>query len=177
MPLKLRQTNYESRRRTRMNIRDEESEHSSRVINKGEHQMKKIAPALSILLLSVACASMPMKSTDNGGAAGSATLIAKTSAQAQNYIAFNAPSQIRSVDDDTVMTGLTLKGTLTNKGFIPAGTIEGRGSFCAEGKDWLSLSDLRVHKASEGAPSGSYVLGCANANGSFSPASREIVAQ
>ncbi|HKO02729.1 MAG TPA: hypothetical protein VJ032_13600 [Thermoanaerobaculia bacterium] len=139
--------------------------------------MKKNASALAVLLLSVACASMPMKSSDNAGTSGSSSAIAKSSLQAQNYILFSSPGQIRSVDDDTVVTGFSLKGTLTNKGFMPAGSIEGRGSFCAEGKDWLSLSDLKVHKASEGSPSGSYVLGCANANGSFSPASREVAAQ
>jgi hypothetical protein len=137
--------------------------------------MKKTAPALAILLLSAACASMPMKSADNGGTAGSSSMIAKSSLQAQNYILFSSPEKIRSVDDDAIVTGLSLKGTLTNHGFIPAGKIEGRGSLCAEGKDWLSLSDLKVHKASEGSPAGSYVLGCANANGTFSPASREVV--
>jgi hypothetical protein len=145
------------------------------MIEKEKHQMKKTAPALAILLLSAACASMPMKSADNGGTSGSASAIAKTSMQAQNYILFTSPGQIRSVDDDAIVTGLSLKGTLTNKGFIPAGKIAGRGSLCAEGKDWLSLTDLKVHKASEGSPNGSYVLGCANPNGSFSPASREVV--
>ena len=139
--------------------------------------MKKTAPALAVLLLSAACASMPMTSNNNGGSAGSSSPVAKTGLQAQNYILFSSPGQIRSVDDDTIVTGFSLKGTLTNKGFIPAGKIVGRGSFCAEGKDWLSLSDLQVHKASEGTPSGSYIVGCANPNGSFSPASREVVSQ
>lgn len=139
--------------------------------------MKKTAPFLAALVLSVGCASMPMTSSDTGAASGASAPIAKSSLQATNYIMFSSPSQIRSVDDDAILSGFHLKGTLTNKGFVPAGSIEGRGSFCADGKDWLSLATLTVHKASEGAPTGSYVLGCANANGSFTPASRNVVVQ
>ena len=135
--------------------------------------MKKTAAAL-VLLLSAACASTPMNSssTAGGGVFGASSVAAK-STDAPNYILFSSPNAVRNVDFSTNVYGLNLKGTMTNKGFIPAGKIEGRGSFCADGKDWLSLADLSVHKADK-APEGSYVLGCAQASG-FTPASRDAV--
>ena len=122
--------------------------------------MKKIAVALA-LVLTAACASTPMNSS-------SAT-------DAPNYILFSSPNAVRNVDFSTAVSGLNLKGTMTNRGFYPAGKIEGRGNFCADGKDWLSLTDLTIHKTSDGkSPEGSYVLGCVSASG-FQPASRDAV--
>jgi len=138
--------------------------------------MKKTAAALA-LLITAACSSLPMNSSAKDSSAGtgsSAQAIATKAAYAPNYILFSSPNAVRAVDYSTSVYGLNLKGTMTTKGFIPAGKIEGRGSFCAEGKDWLSLADLSQHKAADKAPEGSYVLGCVSASG-FSPASRDAV--
>jgi hypothetical protein len=141
--------------------------------------MKKTAVALA-LVLTAACASAPMNSASNdkasGGTAFGTSGVATRSADAPNYILFSEPNAVRTVDYSKSIYGLNLKGTMTNRGFYPASkTIEGRGQFCADGKDWLSLTDLSVHKASDGkSPAGSYVLGCA-ANNGFQPASRDAV--
>ena len=75
------------------------------------------------------------------------------------------------------MRGLHVRGTMTNRGFYPAGEIQGSGKFCADGKDWLSLSDLKVHSAAEAkSPIAPYILGCSTSAG-FQPASRAVVAQ
>ena len=138
--------------------------------------MKKTAIALA-LLLTAACSSMPMNSSSKDSTSGAASSapagITTKAAYAPNYILFSSPNAVRTVDYSTSVYGLNLKGTWTNKGFYPAGKIEGRGNFCAEGKDWLSLTDLTVHKADK-TPEGSYVLGCASASG-FTPASRDAV--
>jgi len=137
--------------------------------------MKKIAAALA-LMLTAACASTPMNSSSATDAtAFGASKVAARSTDAPNYILFSSPNAIRNVDFSTNVYGLNLKGTMTNRGFYPAGKIEGRGSFCAEGKDWLSLADLSIHKSADGkSPEGSYVLGCVSASG-FQPASRDAV--
>ena len=137
--------------------------------------MKKFAAAFA-LVLTAACASTPMNSSSkDAGTVFGASSVASKSTDAPNYILFSSPNAVRNVDFSTNVYGLNLKGTMTNRGFIPAGKIEGRGNFCAEGKDWLSLADLSVHKAADGkSPEGSYVLGCASASG-FTPASRDAV--
>jgi len=140
--------------------------------------MKKLAAALA-LVLTAACASTPMNSSSKDANAGStmfgASSIAAKSTDAPNYILFSSPNAVRNVDFSTNVYGLNLKGTMTNRGFYPAGKIEGRGNFCADGKDWLSLSDLSIHKSADGkTPEGSYVLGCASTSG-FTPASRDAV--
>ena len=140
--------------------------------------MKKLAAALA-LVLTAACASTPMNSSSKDSSASSslfgASSVAVKATDAPNYILFSSPNAVRNVDFSTSVYGLNLKGTMTNRGFIPAGKIEGHGSFCAEGKDWLSLGDLSVHKSGDGkSPEGSYVLGCATASG-FTPASRDAV--
>lgn len=135
--------------------------------------IKRTAAALS-LLLAVACASTPMSSSSNpsGGAPG----IASNVNDAPEYVLLSAPNQVRTFDYSKTVYGLHVRGTMTNKGFYPTGQIQGRGKFCADGKDWLSLGDLSVHKNGGRSPAAPYVLGCASDNG-FQPASREIVAQ
>jgi len=138
--------------------------------------MKNLAIALA-LCLTAACSSTPMNSSskDSGGTLFGSAGVATRSTDAPNYILFSSPNAVRNVDFSTSIYGLNLKGTMTNKGFYPAGKIEGRGNFCADGKDWLSLNDLSIHKASDGkSPEGSYVLGCVSASG-FNPASRDAV--
>lgn len=140
--------------------------------------MKKIAIAVA-LLVTAACSSVPMNSSSTAKSSslfGSSTnTVATRATDAPNYILFSEPNGVRNVDYSKSVYGLNLRGTLTDRGFYPVGKIEGRGQFCSEGKDWLSLSDLAIHKANDGkSPSGSYVLGCATASG-FQPASRDAV--
>ncbi|HEX9162018.1 MAG TPA: hypothetical protein VF980_09970 [Thermoanaerobaculia bacterium] len=118
-----------------------------------------------------------MTSSESAGASAPSR-IATNPNRAPDYILLDYPNQIRSYDYSGVgVRGLHVRGTLTNHGFIPAGEIQGNGSFCADGKDWLSLADLTVHTASEGKnPTAPYILGCASASG-FQPASRTVVAQ
>jgi len=135
--------------------------------------MVKNAAACLALLLTVACATTPMTSSNAIPAPG----VAASYNDAPLYILLSSPNQVREVDYSQQVYGLHLRGTLTNKGFYPAGKIEGRGSFCADGKDWLSLTDLRVYKAADArTPDGAYILGCAT-NAGFQPASRDIVLQ
>lgn len=138
--------------------------------------MKSIAVSLA-LVLTVACASTPIASTE--GAAGS-TLpgVTNNAKNAPDYILLSAPGQVRTYDFSNAIgvRGLHIRGTMTNRGFMPAGEIQGNGKFCAEGTDWLSLRDLSAHKATDGAPVAPYVLGCTASSG-FQPASRTIVAQ
>jgi hypothetical protein len=136
--------------------------------------IKRLAP-IALLVLSVACSSIPMhsSSTDSSGKpAGPSTL------DASSYILLDAPNQVRSVDWSTQIYPLHIYGAMTNKGFTPIGNkIEGHGKLCSDGKDFLSLTDLKVYKASDGkTPQAPYVVGCATASG-FQPASLDIVAQ
>ena len=135
--------------------------------------IKQLAASM-VLVLSVACASTPMHSSDNAASAGGSNAFTN---DARSYILLDSPAQIRTMEYSRTVRGLYVRGTLTNKGFMPAASIEGSGSFCAEGKDWLSLTDLTVHKASDGkTPVAPYIAGCANGS-SFSPATRDIVTQ
>lgn len=126
--------------------------------------------ALTLVLFSAACTSVPMSSSSAGGSTALAS-----SKDAPEYILLSSPTQIRNTDYSQRIGAFHIKGTLTNRGFYPAGPVEGNGEFCADGKDWLSLSDLSVHTATEGkTPAAPYLLGCASKSG-FKPASREIV--
>jgi hypothetical protein len=141
--------------------------------------IKQTAASLA-LLLTVACSSVPSNNSSST-AAGSSLLsapVATRSIDAPQYISLDQPNQIRQVDFSKQISGLHIRGTLTNRGFYPAtAKVEGKGQLCADGQDWLSLSDLSIHKASEGkAKVAPYVSGCATASG-FQPASRDIVMQ
>jgi hypothetical protein len=138
--------------------------------------LKNTAAALA-LVLAVGCASTPLTQDATSGAASIGGGIATNAKEAPEYILLSSPTAVRTYDFGTRVYDLHVRGTMTNRGFFPAGQIQGNGKFCADGKDWLSLSDMKVHKADSGAPVAPYVLGCANPNGTFSPASRDIVAQ
>lgn len=138
--------------------------------------MKTIAPSLA-LLLALGCASSPSSfSHETGGNAGAASVTTNPK-NAPDYILLSAPSQVRTFDFGNAVgvRGLHVRGTMTNRGLIPAGEIQGNGKFCTDGKDWLSLSDLKVYTADQ-TPSAPYILGCATSSG-FQPATRAIVAQ
>ena len=118
------------------------------------------------LLLSAACATTPMNSS-----------APNAKFQPSDYVLLTSPNTLQTLDPSTGtgIWGLHVSGTMTNRGFYPLGKVEGHGDLCADGKDWLSLSDLRVHKASEGgSPAAPYLLGCATGSG-FKPATRDIV--
>lgn len=139
--------------------------------------MKTFVTALA-LLVAVGCASTPATQTTEGGA-GRAAGFTNNLKNAPDYILLSSPNQIRTYDFGSALEprGLHVRGVMTNRGFMPTGEIQGSGKFCADGKDWLSLSDLKVHKASEGkSPEAPYIIGCAS-NSGFQPASRAIVAQ
>jgi hypothetical protein len=137
--------------------------------------MKRTAAALA-LLLTVACASTPMTSNDTTGGGVSAGITTNVR-NAPDYIVLSAPSQVRSWDFGNAIgvRAFHVRGTMTTRGFIPAGEIQGNGKLCTDGRDWLSLSDLRVHSADK-TPVAPYILGCASGSG-FVPASRAIVTQ
>lgn len=134
--------------------------------------IKRIAPVAVLLLLTVACASVPMNSSSSAGAA-TVPGVATNPATAPDYILLTSPSQVRTYDYNQPVYGFHVRGTFTSRGFVPAGEVQGRGDFCADGRDWYSFSDLKVHKAGEGTPTGAHLLGCANGSG-FKPASRQI---
>ena len=137
--------------------------------------MIKNAAACLILLLTVACATSPMTSSND--VSSPAPGVATKYNDAPLYILLSSPNQVRTVDFSSKVYGLHLRGTMTNKGFYPAGQIEGKGKFCADGKDWLSLSEMKVYSAADNkTPNGPYILGCST-NSGFQPASREVVLQ
>jgi hypothetical protein len=136
--------------------------------------MKKLLMP-TLLVLTVACASAPMNSSGSSGSSGSFFSRAFSSS-ANSYVLLSAPGQIRDLTMNPIRS-LHVNGRMTNIGFSPVGDVQGNGSFCADGKDWLDLSNLTVHKASEGkTPTAPYLLGCAASDG-FQPASRTIVTQ
>lgn len=113
-----------------------------------------------------------MKSTTAEGGANTPAVSA-TRLPITDVVLLSSPTVISPYSPSTEPYGLHIVGTMTNRGFMPSGKVVGRGGFCADGKDWLSLSDLRLHKAGEGTPVAPYILGCVN--GGFKPASRDIV--
>ncbi|MBV9494167.1 MAG: hypothetical protein JOZ54_07970 [Acidobacteria bacterium] len=136
--------------------------------------MKRAAAILALGLFAASCASTSMSSSTTDSAGNPVT---SKSVDAPEYILLSSPGQIRDVDHSQRIGAFHIKGTLTNRGFYPAGQVEGNGDFCADGKDFLSLSDLSVHASTEGkSPKAPYLLGCATKSG-FKPASRDIVMQ
>ena len=140
-------------------------------------EMMKTSAAVLALVLTVACASTPMTSSSESAGAGPA--LTTSVKNAPDYILLTAPNQVRTYDFANAIgvRGLHIRGTMTSRGFVAAGEIQGNGSFCTDGQDWLSLADLSVNKASDGkTPVAPYVLGCAKGT-TFQPASRSIVTQ
>lgn len=140
--------------------------------------MKTFVPALA-LLLALGCASTATNSSSETGGAATVAGLTTNAKNAPEYILLSQPNQIREIDFSNAIgvRGLHVRGTMTNRGFYPAGEIQGNGKFCSDGKDWLSLSDLKVYTADSGkTPTAPYILGCATKSG-FEPASRNVVAQ
>ena len=140
--------------------------------------MKTFIPALA-LLLAFGCSSTATNSSSETGGAPAVAGLTFNPKNAPEYILLSSPNQVREYDfsNSIGVRGLHVRGTMTNKGFYPAGEIQGNGKFCTDGKDWLSLSELKVYRADVGkAPTAPYILGCASTSG-FQPASRMVVAQ
>ncbi len=140
--------------------------------------MKKIAASLVLLVVATACSSTPMTSSETGGASSTGFSLVKLS-NAPHYINLSAPTQVGDWDfsNSVGVRGLHIRGTMTNRGFIAAGPVQGNGKLCADGKDWYSLTDLKVYRASDSkAPAAPYIAGCATDKG-FQPSSRDIVTQ
>jgi hypothetical protein len=137
--------------------------------------MKRTAAALA-LLITVGCSSTSMTSnetTSNG------TTTAKRGGYARDFIVLSTPGYVQewTLGSGVGAGGFYVRGNKTkNNGFVPIGEVQGNGNFCADGRDWLSLKELRVYTADKGAPVAPYILGCVSGNG-FRPASREIVTQ
>ncbi len=137
--------------------------------------LKKCAVAVA-LVLAAACASTNLKQTPTTEGGTSTKSLAAPKLYATDYILLSDTDALRPIDDSTSVYPFHIRGTLTNKGFMPIGTIQGHGKLC-QGNDWFSIADQKIHKAADGTPVAPYVLGCATGKTSFTPASREIVAQ
>jgi hypothetical protein len=103
--------------------------------------IKRIAASLCIVLVA-ACASTPMTSSASGGSSGFGQKVRLSNAP--HYIQLSAPNQVGEWDfSGTPPRGLYIRGTLTDQGFAAAGPVQGNGKFCADGKDWFSLTGSR----------------------------------
>jgi hypothetical protein len=139
--------------------------------------IKRIAASLAVVV-AAACATTPMTSSETGGRSSSGYSLVKLS-NAPHYISLSSPTQVSDWDfsNSVGVRSFHIRGTMTNRGFIAAGPVQGNGKFCADGKDWYSLTELKVYRASEGkTPAAPYIAGCATDKG-FQPASRDIVTQ
>lgn len=139
--------------------------------------LKSLAVSLALVVVA-GCASTPLSSSNQNAGSSSPAPVTKSLRNSPDYVLLSAPNQIREWDFSNAIgvRAFHLRGTMTNHGFIPAGEVQGNGKFCTDGKDWLSLTDLTIHKSSDQAPVAPYLLGCATSNG-FVPASRQIVTQ
>jgi hypothetical protein len=135
--------------------------------------MLKNCVAALALLLAVGCASTGTNQMATEGGSPSKS-IGASRIYATDYILLSDVNALRPIDDSSTVYPFHIRGTVTNRGFLPIGSIQGHGKLCT-GNDWLSVADQKVHKASEGTPVAPYVLGCANGQTGFTPASRDIV--
>jgi hypothetical protein len=166
-PLKLRTALFEVTRET----------YNGSTQARRNSMIKRIATSLAVLAIAAACSSTPMTSSETGGGTNSGFSVVKLS-NAPHYISLSAPTQVGDWDfsNSLGVRGFHVRGTMTNRGFIVAGPVQGKGQFCADGKDWYSLTELKVYRAGEKAPVAPYITGCATDKG-FQPASRDIVTQ
>jgi hypothetical protein len=134
--------------------------------------LKKCAAVLAVVF-ALGCASTATKQTAAETGSSSSSLAAPR-LYATDYILLSDTRSLRTIDNSSSVYPFHIQGTLTNRGFMPVGNIQGHGKLCS-GTDWLSIADQKIHKAGEGTPVAPYVLGCASGNGGFTPASREIV--
>ena len=135
--------------------------------------MKRTAAALA-LMFTVACSSTSMTSNESTNSGGATTKQVQ-SRYAKDFIALSTPGYVQewNFGAGSAAGGFYVKGNMTKSGFVPEGEVLGKGTFCENGQDWLSLSELRVYSADK-TPVAPYIRGCKSGNG-FRPSSREIV--
>ena len=137
--------------------------------------MKKLSMVLLLTVFAFGCASSATDSASSNPSLGSSRSISKN---ATHYRLLSDPLPIREIDWSDPPTGRHVKGRVTTGGFEPLTQVQGRGGLCAEGKDFVTLSDGMFHAAASGAaPSGYYLYGCKSATGGFKPASRDMLGQ
>lgn len=136
--------------------------------------MKKLSALLLVSLFVIGCASSATNSSSGGGS-GFGSI---GSGSSTHYRLLSDPRNVRDIDWSNPPSGLHVKGRMTTAGFQPLGQVEGRGSLCTDGKDFVTLSDGAYYAAAEGAtPKGYYLYGCKSMTGGFKPASRELLSQ
>ena len=137
--------------------------------------MKRLIVPL-LLVISTACASTSLHSTSTTAYGSGSPSPRARAARADYYVLLSSPNQLREMSLGTI-NAFHVSGIMNGRGFSPVSQVEGNGQFCADGKDWLDLANLSVHKAAEGhPPAAPYLLGCAVSSG-FQPASRDIATQ
>jgi hypothetical protein len=136
--------------------------------------MKKLSALLLVSLFVIGCASSATSDSSSGGSRFGTI----GSGSASHYRLLSDPRNVRDINWSNPPSALHIKGRMTTAGFQPVGQIEGRGSLCSEGRDFVTLSDGQFHAAADGAtPTGLYVYGCKSMTGGFKPATREILGQ
>lgn len=137
--------------------------------------MKKVSLLLLVAMFAFGCASSATSGSSTGSSLGASL---GDSRSATHYRLLSDPLPIREIDWSNPPNSLHIKGQITTRGFQPLSQVEGRGGLCAEGKDFVTLSDGEFHAAADGAtPTGYYIYGCKGMTGGFKPATREILGQ
>ena len=136
--------------------------------------MKKLSALLLVVLFAVACSSTSGSMADAGSpASGGSTSASK--ATPTHYRLLSDPRTVREINWSRPPLDLHIKGRMTTLGFEPVNQVQGSGRLCADGKDWISLTDGLYHAGTEGSsPQGPYVMGCKSKTGGFVPASKQI---
>ena len=140
----------------------------------------RISAGLVAAALVAACGVASQQTATGGQASPAAAPEAQTQradvpTAPTGYVLLSDPGVVAPFDYGEAIFGLNIRVAATSHGYYPIGKVEGRGSLCPDGKDWLSISDLKVHTAAEGVtPVAPYLLGCSQ-KGGFAPATREIV--
>ncbi len=136
--------------------------------------MLKNCAAVLAVVLAVGCASTATNQTAKETGIAAKTTVSAPRLYATDYILLSDTDALVPIDESASVYPFHIRGTLTNKGFLPIGQIQGHGKLC-QGNDWFSIADQKVHKAGDGTPVAPYVLGCAKGKTTFVPASLDIV--
>ena len=131
--------------------------------------MKRLALATlaAASLLAAACSSNAANTVE---AAASGTL---SPSKATHYRLLSDPRAIREIDWSRPPQDLHVKGVASTTGFVPVGTVAGKGKLCTEPTAYVNLRDGSI---TDGTPSADAptIAGCKGRTGGFMPATREI---